>query len=114
MKMKTLYSVILRLAIPVLLLLLTAAAAYAQQTVSGDVKDKAGNPVIGANVLLQGTTKGALTDASGKFTIAGVAPGKYILVMSFIGYKTVRQEVEVGTEPVTVSVSTEEDLLSLD
>lgn len=113
MKMKNNHT-LRRILMLLILLLVTATMAYAQQNISGEVKDKSGNAVIGANVSLQGTTKGALTDASGKFTIAGVAPGKYTLVMSFIGYKTVRQEVEVGSSPVTVSISTEEDLLSLD
>ncbi len=44
---------------------------FAQQiTVSGNVKDSSGEPVIGASVLVKGTTNGVITDFDGNFSIA--------------------------------------------
>ncbi len=53
-------------------------------TISGLVLDKAGEPIIGANVVVKGTIKGAVTDLSGAFKIA--ADSKAILEVTYIGY----------------------------
>lgn len=54
--------------------------------VKGQVLDETGEPVIGASVLLKGTTSGVITDMDGNFTLNGVSKGT--LVISFVGYKT--------------------------
>ena len=64
-------------------------------TVKGVVKDKTGEPIIGANVLEKGTTNGIITDFDGNFTLE-VANKKSVVVVSFIGYKT--QEIVVGDQ----------------
>lgn len=53
----------------------------------GIVKDGAGEPVIGASVVVKGTTNGAITDIDGKFSINGVKKGATIEV-SFVGFVT--------------------------
>ena len=53
----------------------------------GVVKDGTGEPVIGASVLVKGTTNGTITDIDGNFTISGVKKGATIEV-SFVGYVT--------------------------
>ena len=59
--------------------------AFAQQiTVKGLVKDGTGEPVIGANVLVKGTTNGTITDFDGNFQLS--ANQGDIIVVSFIGY----------------------------
>lgn len=62
------------------------AASKATNTISGVVKDANGNPIIGANVMEKGTTRGIVTDLDGKFTLK-VAPGATIVV-SYLGYGT--------------------------
>ena len=52
---------------------------------TGTVIDEAGIPVIGANILVKGTTNGTITDMDGKFTLINV-PENAILVVSYIGY----------------------------
>lgn len=42
---------------------------HRQQTVSGSIKDEAGNPIVGATVLVKGTTKATSSDAKGEFSI---------------------------------------------
>lgn len=63
-----------------------AAAAYAQHTVSGVVKDVTGEPIIGANVVEKGTTNGSITDIDGKFSFTISKPA-VTLAVSYIGYQ---------------------------
>ncbi|MCW3786881.1 SusC/RagA family TonB-linked outer membrane protein [Plebeiibacterium sediminum] len=63
---------------------------YAQSneiTVSGHVKDEAGEAVIGATVVVEGTTVGTITDVDGNYTLANV-PSNSTLLFSFIGLET--------------------------
>jgi hypothetical protein len=53
------------------------------RTITGIVKDPAGEPIIGANILEKGTANGATTDFDGKFSLT-VAP-QAVLVVSYIG-----------------------------
>ena len=57
------------------------------KNVSGVIVDTNGEPVIGASVLVKGTTNGTITDMDGKFTINDV-PENSTLDISYIGYKT--------------------------
>lgn len=55
--------------------------------IAGKVVDaETGEPVIGANVAITGTTKGAATDLDGKYMIRNVEPGTYSLTISYISY----------------------------
>lgn len=65
--------------------LFLSAGAYAQQiSVRGIVKDQMGEPVIGANVLVKGTSNGVITDIDGKFALS--AAKNDILIISFVGF----------------------------
>lgn len=57
-------------------------------TVKGQIVDALGEAVIGASVVEKGTTNGVITDFDGNFTL-NVSSGKAIIVISFVGYKTV-------------------------
>ena len=78
----------LRMALAALVLLLGTVSAFAQQQISGTVKDQAGEPIIGASVVVPGTTNGVVTDINGRFAIR-VTPGT-ALEVSCIGYVTQR------------------------
>jgi len=58
--------------------LLTIISSYAG-TVSGIVKDEKGNPLPYASITVTGTTKGAITNSEGRYTL-NLTPGNYILV----------------------------------
>ncbi len=73
--------------------LLSAVTALAQSTVTGVVKDEFGEGIIGANVIVKGTTNGGTTDLDGNFTIMNVKSSD-ILTVSYIGY--VSQEIAVN------------------
>ncbi|MDR3267491.1 MAG: SusC/RagA family TonB-linked outer membrane protein [Tannerella sp.] len=79
-------------------------------SVSGTVVDAAGEPVIGVNVFVQGTTTGTITDIDGKFGL-NVPDNNAVLVFSFIGYAT--QEIKVGSQR-TLRITLLEDNLQLE
>lgn len=68
-----------------LLGLILSISAFAQSTVNGHVKDATGEPVIGASILINGTTDGTVTDLDGNFVL-NVQPGA-TLTISYIGYQ---------------------------
>lgn len=72
---------------------LMTAASFAQMTVSGSVTDESGEPIIGANVIVIGTSTGTVTDIDGNYSVSNVSSGASLKV-SYIGYKT--EEVVVG------------------
>ncbi|WP_421940777.1 TonB-dependent receptor domain-containing protein [Pedobacter sp.] len=70
------------------LILFLGIVSYAQTgKISGTVTDKkTAETLIGVTVKIKGTTKGIATDVEGKYTIAGLAAGKYTLVYQYVGY----------------------------
>ena len=78
--------------------------------VTGVVVDGAGIPVIGANVIVKGTTNGTITDFDGNFTLENV-PADGVLVVSYIGYLS--QEISVGNQSA-INVTLKEDTQALD
>lgn len=78
-----------------------------RKTVNGQVVDSKGETIIGANVMEKGTSNGTITDFDGNFTL-DVSP-KSILVISYIGYKTIEMpvsQIKVG-ELITLKEDTE-------
>jgi len=74
----------------ILWLVFFATTAIAQQTgIKGVVSDKVTKEtLVGATILIQGTTTGSTTDLDGNYAITSLAPGAYNLVISYISYKT--------------------------
>jgi TonB-linked SusC/RagA family outer membrane protein len=94
--------------------MLTAGLALAAQsalaaTVTGTVSDNEGNPLTGVSVGVKGSTKGVVTDATGKYAIA--AEPSETLVFSFLGFSS--QEEAVG-ERTYINVVLSEDLQLID
>jgi len=71
--------------------------------IAGTIVDKvSGEPLIGANVLVEGSSLGAASDLNGYFNILNVSPGKYTLRVSMMGYQTiVQQEVTIMVDLTT-------------
>lgn len=78
--------------------------------IDGVVRDESGSPIIGANIVLQGTTTGTITDAEGNFSLPDIPEGAS-LVFSFIGYIT--QAITIGTNH-HLSVVLKEDVQGLE
>ena len=72
---------------------LSSQSTQQAKTITGKVVDVAGEPIIGASVLVKGSSTGSVTDIDGKFSVE--APVGSTLVVSFVGYAT--EEVKVGT-----------------
>lgn len=79
-----------------LLGLLYSSNLIAQQTtLSGQITDKAGEPLIGASVIIKGTTIGTMTDINGNFAFKVPVPADAVMMVTYIGY--VSQEAIVGS-----------------
>jgi outer membrane receptor protein involved in Fe transport len=81
----------------------TLAVAGTTGKIAGEVKDsQTGEPVIGANIIVEGTTAGAATNIEGYFVILNLPPGKYNVVASAIGYnKRTLSSVSVSVDLTT-------------
>jgi TonB-linked SusC/RagA family outer membrane protein len=93
-----------------LTVLCSATMGYAQAKVEGTVVDESGIPLPGVTVVLKGTTKGAVTNLDGYYTIPEVSEND-VLVFSFVGMTT--KEVVVGSQS-TVNVTLTFDAIGID
>lgn len=92
------------------LFVLCTTVVFAQQKpIKGTVVDATGEPLIGVNVSVKGTTIGTITDVDGKYSLE--VPAKGTLVFSFIGYKTA--EIPIGSQSV-VDQTLNEDTQNID
>lgn len=92
-----------------ILMLFTFTVNAQEQTITGKVYDVVGEPIIGANVLIQGTTQGVITDMEGAFRLK--ADPSQSLVISFLGYKDMI--LSIGTK-TNFKIVLEEDSEKLD
>ena len=82
-----------------------------QRQVTGYITDSAtGEAIVGANVSIEGTTTGVLTDKDGKYSI-GISDEKAVLIISFIGYQNVREPVSARS---VINVTMTTSVLGLD
>lgn len=80
----------------ILLIGIGLSNAQVSQVTGNVMSEEDGLPVVGASVLVKGTTVGTVTDIDGNFTISGVPASAKTLVVSFIGL----QSQEVAVKPV--------------
>ena len=92
------------------LMLLSCVFTFSQTTISGTVVDDNGIPLPGANVVVQNTSTGTVTDFDGNFSIDNVASDA-ILTFSYVGFAT--QNVPVNGQS-TINVVLAEDAAQLD
>ena len=98
------------------LLCATAGTAGTKGKIAGKVADaKTKQPLFGANVVIKGTTMGAITDRNGEYFIINIHPGTYAVAFSYVGYESVTKievlvnadrttRVEVALKPTTIEV----------
>ncbi|RKY57159.1 MAG: TonB-dependent receptor, partial [Candidatus Neomarinimicrobiota bacterium] len=72
--------------------------------IMGKVSDKnSGDPIIGANVYIEGSGLGTASDVNGDYFIINIPPGKYTLICSYVGYERVQVlDVQVNTDRTTI------------
>lgn len=91
--------------------LLLCSAAWGQtRTVTGKVIEKNGDPLIGVNVLVKGTSQGTSTDINGTFKLNLPSTANVVLIVRYIGYTT--QEISVGKQ-TQISVTMSPDATTL-
>jgi len=78
------------------ILLFTTFASAQSGEIKGRVQDPSGEPLIGANVAIKESTKGSTTDVYGNFIIAGLENRPYTIVITYVGYEEITQQVEVS------------------
>lgn len=93
--------------------LLSTSLIMAQTTISGKVVDSNNGPLSGVNIVLEGTSKGSISDFDGNYTISGVENGSYTLTASSLGYSNFSSRVELDGSNVVVNIQLEEDEESL-
>ena len=91
--------------------LILSIDAFAQTTVNGLVIDNNREPVIGASVLVKGTTTGTATDFDGRFTLK-VPEGNSILVISYVGCET--REIAANSPELQSGIVMRENVQNLD
>ena len=84
-------------------------AVQQDNKITGTVLDPTGMPVIGANIMVKGTTNGTITDMDGKFSLD--VPKGATLVVTYVGYTN--QEISVGNQK-KLSITLSEDSEALD
>ena len=101
-----------KLIISIFTLLMVAVGAMAQTaTVTGTVTDDYG-PVIGATVIVQGTTLGCTTDLDGKFTLTNVPDvNKAVLKISFVGMEEVKEPLKGRTSGINIHMTESASML---
>lgn len=89
--------------------MLMSTAVFAQHSLSGSVRDRSGQSLIGATVQLQESNTVTVTDEFGRFIFPRVNDGSYTLVIRFIGFKETSQSVSVTGNDVHVPFVLEEN-----
>jgi iron complex outermembrane receptor protein len=92
--------------------ILISGFVLAQGTITGRILDNdSGEPLPGVNALIEGTIVGSISDLDGDFTINNVPTGRQTLVLSYVGYETFSQQldvtgqrIDIGTIRLTLSV----------
>lgn len=90
--------------------LLATVGVCAQSPFMGTVVDENGEPLIGVNILIKGTSTGTMTDFDGNFTLS--VNDKDVLVVSYLGFKT--QELNINRKKQPMLITLYEDKQALD
>ena len=95
-----------------LMALLIGAQLYSQIKVTGVVIDGSMNnePMVGATIVVKGTTQGTVSDADGNFSIS-VPAGKNVLQVSSVGYQTQEVRIGKGNKPLNITMYEDSKLM---
>jgi iron complex outermembrane receptor protein len=84
--------------------IITKAADMDAGVITGTVTDKKdGSPIAGASINIPDLKTGAVTDANGKFTLSNLSKGIYLVQVSYVGYSTVTQRIDLS-KTTTVNI----------
>ena len=109
MKRLTTINVVYRFLMMVFLMCATIAASAKQTKITGTVKGPGGEPLIGASVRVDKSTKGTVTDIDGNYAIEATTSSN--LIFSYIGYETKNEKVG-DRRVINVTLEEKSDLLN--
>ncbi len=81
---------------------------FSQTTLEGTIRNFKGEAVPGANIYFDGTFDGTTSDTTGKFILTTPLIGERILIISFMGYESKRQVIELNKLPLTINITLKE------
>lgn len=89
--------------------------AFAQVTVQGTVTDaNTGELLPGVNVVIQELQTGSSTNIDGEYEIPNVPEGTYTLAVTYVGYQSYTNEIDVGNSTVTQNIELQQDIFGLE
>lgn len=98
----------------ILISICSISTTFAQTEITGTVKDNAGVPVAGANVFIKGTTSGTNSDFDGNFSFTSELEGDQTLQVSYVGYETLNQKINLDGTKKTLQIVLKEGGNTLD
>ncbi|MEP5255794.1 TonB-dependent receptor domain-containing protein [Winogradskyella rapida] len=84
-------------------LFLCAFTAFSQTEITGKITDASGMPIMGANVIIKGSTSGAISDFDGKFAFTTNVSGAQTLQISYVGFQTFEKSIICNGELITIN-----------
>jgi vitamin B12 transporter len=91
-------------------ILVLATSTNAQLSISGTITDKKENPVMYANIYLEGSYDGTISDSSGFFTLQTNLKGNQLLVVSFMGYEKYTRSIDLKKNLAPLSIQLKEQV----
>ena len=95
-------------AITVLLCVFCTLIAFSQTEISGTVTDNTGLPLLGANITILDSNSGTVSDFDGKFSFSSNLTGPKQIQVSFLGFKTHTESIELNGTPITLQITLQE------
>src|SRR5262245_27241127 len=97
-----------RILLTLTLVAVLTSVALAQQTIKGSVRDEQGGPLVGATIVIKGTSSYAVSDVDGQFTLASNKSLPLSLQVNSVGYQGQEVEIfEIDGEPLEISLKTD-------
>ena len=85
-----------------------------QTLIEGHINNKHDEPIVGANIFLEGTFSGTSSNADGSFNFTTEEVGGHILIARFIGYEEVHMPLSLGKDPVSIRIEMKEAINKID
>jgi len=86
-------------------ILLFGVVSFAQTTVTGTINDESGLPLPGANIIVVGTSSGAISDFDGKFSLTVNQNPPFTVQVSSVGFETATQDITTNNQDITVALN---------
>lgn len=97
-----------------LLFAIFSASAQNNTSIKGQVLDETGTPVMGANVVIQSMSIGAVTNESGMYKISDLTNTTYTVTVSYLGYKSISKSITITTTETILNFNLKEPSFQLD